>query len=469
MRFISVIFFSFLFGIIAYSCNGSINEENTADIMSKIDTGKKTGVLRSKIVYGPLPNLIPYVKGNKWGYCDTNKKIMIEPQFDEVSLFLGSIAKVKLNGKTGFIDRSGKKIWSENDTLRLERNYGMYPDVRFIVHNWKIGKFGFMDTNFKMVTPFKYNEILELEDGYEEIAIDEGKVELTYGFISPSGKEILFYEIPYGSGTRLRSGFSEGLAKIWMSFDRPGEGSVGFVDTTGKIIIDANFDDATIFSEGIASVRIDNIQLGDKWKFIDKKGSTLSKMIFEDTRLFSEGLCGVKVKSKWGFADRNGKLIIPTIYDQAHDFENGWAEVKQGDYWTYINKENKKLSEIKFDYVNSFKDGYAVAKSKGTYYLFNKGGKQISQVPYSYISGNGSDGSFKVEKGNQYCFIDTSGNEIAQWKEKQKKYGVKDNNDNYIVPPIYETINGPWEGLYHVTTEGRTFYIDYKGTEYRGD
>ncbi|MFH5163641.1 WG repeat-containing protein [Campylobacter coli] len=46
----------------------------------------------------------------KYGFIDKSGKIVIEPKFDGVGNFSEGLAKVKLNGKYGFIDKSGKIV-----------------------------------------------------------------------------------------------------------------------------------------------------------------------------------------------------------------------------------------------------------------------------------------------------------------------------------------------------------------------
>jgi hypothetical protein len=54
--------------------------------------------------------LIPYRKGDKWGFCTPDKKIVISPKYDDVRKFNEGLALVELNGKWGFIDKTGKEI-----------------------------------------------------------------------------------------------------------------------------------------------------------------------------------------------------------------------------------------------------------------------------------------------------------------------------------------------------------------------
>jgi len=54
--------------------------------------------------------LIPYRKGDKWGYCDWNKKIIIPIQYDDAELFSEGLAAVEINDKCGFIDTKGNMV-----------------------------------------------------------------------------------------------------------------------------------------------------------------------------------------------------------------------------------------------------------------------------------------------------------------------------------------------------------------------
>jgi len=57
--------------------------------------------------------LIPYRKGDKWGFCDRNKKIVIPIKYDLVWPFSEGLAAVKLNGKLGYIDKEGKEYFAD--------------------------------------------------------------------------------------------------------------------------------------------------------------------------------------------------------------------------------------------------------------------------------------------------------------------------------------------------------------------
>ena len=67
------------------------------------------------------PELIPFRKDNKWGFCDKNKKIVIPLKYDAVYPFWEGLAAVNIGaesyeggavsgGKWGFIDKTGKEV-----------------------------------------------------------------------------------------------------------------------------------------------------------------------------------------------------------------------------------------------------------------------------------------------------------------------------------------------------------------------
>ncbi|EDJ0203504.1 WG repeat-containing protein, partial [Campylobacter coli] len=49
--------------------------------------------------------------------------------------------------------------------------------------------------------------------------------------------------------------------------------------------------------------------------FIDKSGKIVIEPIFDDIWDFREGLAGVKLNGKWGFIDKSGKIVIEPIFD----------------------------------------------------------------------------------------------------------------------------------------------------------
>ena len=53
------------------------------------------------------PLLIPYRKGDKWGFCREDKSIVIDCVYDRVERFNNGLAQVERDGIQVFIDKNG--------------------------------------------------------------------------------------------------------------------------------------------------------------------------------------------------------------------------------------------------------------------------------------------------------------------------------------------------------------------------
>lgn len=150
--------------------------------------------------------------------------------------------------------------------------------------------------------------------------------------------------------------FSEGLARVcvgqcdtdhWRGFrytkDQLGTEKVeqtfkyGFIDETGKMVINPGFESAEMFSDGMAGVCVgrgcyyraptDRSEAEEKWGYIDKTGAMVIPPQFGYVSTFHEGLAAVEIGDKWGYIDKTGKFVINPQYDSASQFENGVAKV----------------------------------------------------------------------------------------------------------------------------------------------
>jgi hypothetical protein len=88
------------------------------------------------------------------------------------------------------------------------------------------------------------------------------------------------------------------LFLVWV------DGKGGYIDKTGQIVINPQFNCALDFHEGLAAVEI-----GDKWGFINKAGELVIKSHFDDVFAFHEGLAEVGIGGKWGYIDKTGRYV----------------------------------------------------------------------------------------------------------------------------------------------------------------
>ncbi len=82
------------------------------------------------------------------------------------------------------------------------------------------------------------------------------------------------------------------------------------------------------FSEDLAFVKVD-----EKYGYVDGTGRMVIEPRFDLASEFFGGLAAVMVGEKWGYIDRTGKIAIAPQFAEAHSFVNGLASVCVGGRW----------------------------------------------------------------------------------------------------------------------------------------
>jgi len=240
-----------------------------------------------------------------------------------------------------------------------------------------------------------------------------------------------------------------------------GIGKNGFVDETGKTIIEAKYDEAYTFSDGLALVRT-----GEKYGFVDREGKEIIKPQFENACPFSEGLASVKINGKYGYIDKEGKPIIRPQFDNAYNFSEGLARIKiytkvelaqdiVEDQYGYVDKSGKLVIPANFDGASDFHGGVAkvIDSIFGLETYIDKNGKIISHksnIPIEVFGAAPNLIEVKIEsspvgarvylipkrrleldsalinkdEGGLYEFLVPTGATPTKFKAKQKQYTV---------------------------------------------
>lgn len=161
--------------------------------------------------------------------------------FEEAGTFYDGLAAVKQNGKWGIINTKGEfTVSPEYDEIVLD-NYGYFNKQKVIAAG-KNNKYGLYDDSFKRIGDFEADKIGIPTDDNMFAFCSSGK----WGFVDDKGKILI--EASYDDALS----FSNGLAAICI------DGEWGFIDTSNNIVIQCEFAGADYFnSEGSCCVRID--------------------------------------------------------------------------------------------------------------------------------------------------------------------------------------------------------------------
>ena len=170
-------------------------------------------------------------------------------------------------------------------------------------------------------------------------------------------------------------------------FDVTVGGKHGFIDSSGKLAINPQFDDDRVdwfsddpFEQGLLAVcvgpcgKTTNVPNG-KWGYIDRKGTVVINFQFDAADPFSEGLAAVCLgdcrnggDSKWGYVDQKGAYAINPQFGEAWNFKEGLAAVCVGNYkdWKcdgkegFVDRSGHFVINPQFDDASSFHNGLAL-------------------------------------------------------------------------------------------------------------
>lgn len=213
--------------------------------------------------------------------------------------FSEKLAKVRVDGKVGFIDNSGTLVVKPQFSDSGRYSEGLAP-VEF-----SDGKWGYIDKNGSIVIKPSFDWALIFREGLALVQI--GK---KWGFIDKAG--ILRIPATFDHA----NSFAEGLAHVQIYRDKYFS---GYIDKTGKWVIEPVFNGGEDFVNGKTIADLDVLDENGRYKYttsykIDRKGTKLEEV--EGSRevkglrpLGSSGVSLIFDHHKTGYANRRGRVI----------------------------------------------------------------------------------------------------------------------------------------------------------------
>ncbi|MBD2006690.1 MULTISPECIES: WG repeat-containing protein [Cyanophyceae] len=273
----------------------------------------------------------------KWGYIDKSGDIVIQPQFDEAEPFFEGLAVVWISGQNrGYIDKTGRFAIQPQFIKNAAKKFS-----EGLARVWVVSTFGYIDKTGSFVIERKFAHADNFSEGLARVQIG-GK----WGYIDKNGNVVIQPQFDFAAN------FSEGLAVVGTQ-----EKADGYIDKSGNFVIQRQFAGAVNFSEGLALVKV-----GDKWGYINQSGNIVVQPQFTSAGNFSEGLALVKVGDKWGYINQSGNIVVQPQFAGAGNFSEGLAVVKVGDKWGYINQSGNVVIQSQFTEAYQFSEGLAVVK-----------------------------------------------------------------------------------------------------------
>jgi hypothetical protein len=298
-----------------------------------------------------------------------------------------------------------------------------------------------------------------------------------WGYMERSGKIVI------QPSFNMALDFQEGLAPVQISQ------SWGYINSTGKVVIEPRYARADLFQEERARVTI-NPQITDFPGYIDYNGNMVIQL--KGARFagsFSEGLAAVQIEDHFGYIDDKGKFVIQPQFDAADGFSEGLAKAGkregEGFQFGYIDKKGQYKIQSQFTDAFKFTEGLAAVGVGDQFGFINHKGEFVI-VPQFEFAGNFSEGLAPVFSG-KFGYINKNGKMVIspqfdlamEFHEEmaavaiasgdEPVWGFIDKTGKIVIEPQFDQvgsvrgIGGFSGGVAQIVVRQQIGYIDKKG------
>lgn len=382
-------------------------------------------------------NILLCVKiGDKYGFINEEGDIMIEPQFDDAFYYFSDrVCFATLDGKKGLIDKEGNFIVELPDTVDWIYSF---RNNRAIIR-FKNGNENIIDADGNLLFDNQYLDVKWDED--ESLYFYVKGQDSKWNIALPNGDFLV-------KSLDSISGISQGLFTVNYN------GKWGYLDKTGRLVIDTIYDEAKTFSvDGLARVKKGNEEF-----YIDKEGNNVipvdkTRSRFDCNRAF------VEIDGNLCLIDKNKNIICEIEADEVFGFnkEDSLATIIRNGKALKIDTNGIKVLSTNYEEIGPFINGVAKTSKNNKYGVIRKDGKEIIPIEYDYLDFIEVNGSNKeiilLEKNRVIEYYDSKGNFIG--KDTGLPDAIIPNNHTkgdfikYFDSKLADL--APLEGIYYVT------------------
>lgn len=266
-------------------------------------------------------------------------------------------------------------------------------------------------------------------------------------------------------------------------------GKIGYIDMAGNFIVKPKYDKAAnIYNSSEFTV----VSRDEKYGFVNNKGIEVIALNFDDaTSTFSEGLCAVRSGKFWGFIDTTGNFVIEPQFQSAKNFVGDTTLVMKDGLWGLINKKGEFLIDPKFEEIDFDEGNFASipvekrfstpipVKADGKWGYIDLSGNIIITPQYSFVYRASEDLLLVTSNRQTWLGLDYAGNEVSTYNDvlfssyftegkapvtTNNKFGTIDTSGNSIIPIEYDDLSNFLEDRAVASKDGKYGYLDSKNT-----
>ena len=324
------------------------------------------------------------------------------------------------------------------------------------------GGLGCLDSRGDVAIPPRFDYVGGFYDGAAAVGLG-GR----YGIIGVDGKFLLPLTEKFEQIYELGEG-------LWSCQKRR---RIGAIDAGGNVMFPPTFHVIRSFVGGVA-----NAATGpNSWGFIDASGKPLVEFCYDETGAFSEGLAGFELGGAKGYLDRQMRIKIgPSRCRRfAGSFRGGVALFREGGLAGLINTEGEVVIEFRFKQVLSLTEGLIWVKVGRLWRVVRTDGEFAFEARFlagRYDHG-GRLGRVEIEPSPfQHGLA-----RVGVKRRGEFRFGFVDTTGRFAMPPIFAFASDtfydggvarvffekPKRGDYHlaslIDTRGHVLYGPRKG------
>ncbi len=321
---------------------------------------------------------------------------------------------------------------------------------------------GYLDSRGDVAIPPRFDYAGFFHDGAAAVGLG-GR----YGIIGVDGKFLLPLSEKFGQIYELGEG-------LW-SFHR--RRKIGAIDTGGNVMFPPTFHSIRSFVGGVA-----NAATGpNSWGFIDASGKPLVEFCYDETSAFSEGLAGFELGGACGYLDRQMRIKIgPSRCRQfAGDFRGGVAFFRERGLAGLVNSEGEVVIEFRFKRALGLSEGLIWVRVGRLWRAIRTDGEFAFEARFlagKYDHG-GRLGRVEIEPWSFHHGLAR----VGVQRQGELRFGFVDTTGRFAIPPIFPRVGysffdgglarvffeEPKRGGYHlaslIDTRGQVLYGPRKG------
>ncbi len=289
-------------------------------------------------------------------------------------------------------------------------------------------------------------------------------------------------------------------------------GSFGFIDSDGEIVIEPQFFDVAEFRNGFSKALFN-----DKWALLDSVGRLFIKRLYHFIGTAEEDFVRVQLVFRWGFLDKKGSEAVPCQFEEASDFREGLAAVRfrgsvgylKKDDFSFsirpqferggafsnglapvflktgkaaaIDRDGRRVFELDCDDLRAFQKDVAVFVDEEKWGLVSRSGEQLLKPQFEFVRGRTSgeffEGMALAFRGGKWGFVNEAGEVAVEPKyddagdfgeglalvKTENAFGFIEKSGKMAISPRFEDAGVFFDGLAPVRENGRWGFIDTDG------